>query len=105
MAAAVEDAWSTPLAPGRDEALRYMAHLHEPLRCHYRPLAFYALGEFGAACRHVLLSGYGFRARRHGARRSRRALPPWMLSSPPPLLLGCSCWHCVLALPPSSQPP
>lgn len=32
----MEQAWGIQFEPGYDESLSYMAHLWQPVRCHYR---------------------------------------------------------------------
>ncbi|EFJ53114.1 hypothetical protein VOLCADRAFT_115694 [Volvox carteri f. nagariensis] len=67
----LEVAWGVKFAPGVGQEggegkpyvrRRIMTHLWEPVRCFYRPLAFYAGVEVLIALKHVMLLAAGFRA-------------------------------------------
>lgn len=76
----LEEAWGVRFADdsgddaanrssGGGKELPIMAHLWEPVRCFYRPLAFYAGVEVLMALKHTVLLAIGFRAHMHkGAR-------------------------------------
>ena len=38
----VEEAWGLQFAPGHNDSLSFMAHLWEPVRCHFRPLVSFS---------------------------------------------------------------
>ncbi len=54
---------------GGGKELPIMAHLWEPVRCFYRPLAFYAGIEVLMALKHTVLLAMGFRAHIHNGAR------------------------------------
>ncbi|KAF5831108.1 Alpha/Beta hydrolase protein [Dunaliella salina] len=61
----LERAWGIHFAEGYNKDLSFMAHLWQPLRCSYRPLAFYLLIEYLFFMKHVVLLSLGFRAYKH----------------------------------------
>mmetsp|Transcript_5575 Transcript_5575/g.15001 ORF Transcript_5575/g.15001 Transcript_5575/m.15001 type:complete len:739 (-) Transcript_5575:1603-3819(-) len=61
----LERAWGIHFAEGHNKELSFMAHLWQPLRCSYRPLAFYLLIEYLFFMKHVVLLSLGFRAYKH----------------------------------------
>ncbi|KAF8073253.1 NIFU1 [Scenedesmus sp. PABB004] len=66
MVNALQEALGVAFAPGYTPGLRFMAHLWEPLRASWRPLALYAGLEAAAAGQRLLLAGLGFRQKRLG---------------------------------------
>lgn len=65
LASELEQAWGLTLKDGRDPKLDFMAHLWQPIRCHYRPLAFYVGIELLFAMKHVIMLAIGFTAHKH----------------------------------------
>lgn len=51
---------------GYNPSLQFMAHLREPLKCHYRPLAVYAVCEWLWWLTHVAMRSYGYQRKRIG---------------------------------------
>ncbi|KDD75317.1 hypothetical protein H632_c748p0, partial [Helicosporidium sp. ATCC 50920] len=72
----LQDAWGLRFAPGRNPALRFMDHVHEPLRVYPKPLLVYAGTEAGAALTHLLLAAQGYRGARTPNRLRCWVLPP-----------------------------
>lgn len=60
------------MAMGYACRLPFMDHLWQPVRAHYRPLAFYAAIELLAGMKHCMMLAAGFRPYRHAGERSRR---------------------------------
>ncbi len=56
----LEQAWSLRVTPGYNPDLAFMAHLWQPVRCHWRPLAFYLGVELSALLKHCLMLAMGF---------------------------------------------
>lgn len=63
---AFEDVFDVTFPPGHNPRLRYMSHLWEPLRVHWRPLAFYAAMEGLAALAGAFMWAAGFERHRIG---------------------------------------
>ena len=57
----LERRWGVTFPPGRNPALRFMAHLWEPLRVIHKPLALHAACEVGVVATRALLWAVGFR--------------------------------------------
>ena len=57
----VEKRWGVTFAAGRNPALRFMAHLWEPLRVIHKPLALHAACEAATLASHAALWCAGFR--------------------------------------------
>ena len=49
----VEEAWGLQFAPGHNDSLSFMAHLWEPVRCHFRPLVGISSPTCGGGGDHV----------------------------------------------------
>jgi pimeloyl-ACP methyl ester carboxylesterase len=59
----LEKAWGRAFAPGKaNPALKLMAHLREPVRAHWRPLAFYLGTEVIALAKHCAMLAAGWKA-------------------------------------------
>ncbi|WIA41530.1 hypothetical protein OEZ86_008900 [Tetradesmus obliquus] len=62
----LEAALHVKFPPGYTPGLRFMSHLWEPLRAHYRPLCLYLFFEVLAAVQRLLMSTYGFQVKQLG---------------------------------------
>lgn len=63
MVARLEKAWGREFAPGKaNPDLKLMAHLREPVRAHWRPLAFYLGTEVIALAKHCAMLAAGWKA-------------------------------------------
>lgn len=61
MVTTLEQALGLKFPEGRNSSVRFMAHLWEPLKCHYRPLAVYLVLEWlGWLMHRALTWGCGF---------------------------------------------
>jgi hypothetical protein len=58
----VEEVFGAQYPDGTNDDVSYYTHISEPLKAVYKPLAFYALSEVGAAFKHIMLLASGFRS-------------------------------------------
>jgi hypothetical protein len=62
----MEAALSITFPPGYTPGLRFMDHLWDRLRAHYRPLGFYLFMELLGWLGQVAMKRLGFQQRQHG---------------------------------------
>lgn len=62
LVAELEQAWDVKFTSGYNTELSFMAHLWQPIRCHYRPLAFYLAMEVVFVFTRVLMLSMGFQS-------------------------------------------
>ena len=62
----------------RNPSLSFMAHLWEPLKVHFRPLAFYVGMELLGFASHAVMFAMGLR------RREQHGVTYWICNSPQP---------------------
>ncbi|WIA17545.1 hypothetical protein OEZ85_014374 [Tetradesmus obliquus] len=67
MLLAIERVWGYRFEDGLNPDLQYLDHLQEPLKAHYRPLAFYLFCEGMAAAKHAMLLAAAFKGHSYGA--------------------------------------
>lgn len=65
MVSELEEAWDVRFNDGPYVKRSFMCHQWKPVRCHYRPLAFYAAIEYLIALKHVLMLAMGFAHAHH----------------------------------------
>eukprot|EP00878_Enallax_costatus_P038634 GHUV01044020.1.p1 GENE.GHUV01044020.1~~GHUV01044020.1.p1 ORF type:complete len:508 (+),score=121.93 GHUV01044020.1:228-1751(+) len=61
----LDDLWGLNLEPGYTPGLKFMGHLWEPLKAHWRPLAFYIGTETLSWFARHLLERWGFQQHKH----------------------------------------
>jgi hypothetical protein len=61
----LEGAWGLTLKPGYTPGLQFMGHLWEPLKAHWRPLAFYISTWAIGKCAAHMLQRWGFQSASH----------------------------------------